>query len=51
LRLTGRGDDAAAIVIYTPRRGGQDPELVLRAFTSDAWPRIEAALVSARVDR
>jgi exosortase A len=51
LRLTGRGDDAAGIVIYTPRREGKDPELALRAFTSDAWPQIEAALVSARVNR
>jgi EpsI family protein len=51
LRLTGRGDDAASIIIYAATREGQDPSSVLQSFTHDAWPAIAAALVSAGVSR
>ena len=51
LRLTGRGDDAASIIIYTATREGQDPSPLLQSFTHDAWPAIASALTTARASR
>lgn len=47
-RLTGKGDDSAAIFIYAkkPEGGGEDASL--RAFVGDAGPGIEALLRQAR---
>ena len=50
-RLTGRGDDAALVVVYAPSRprgdaGGQS----LRAFAADMMPAIERTLRAARQD-
>jgi len=48
-KLSGRGDDAALIVIYAPRRTrGDDPAPSLRAFARDMSPSIEQALTAAR---
>src|SRR6185312_17481060 len=50
-RLTGRGDDAALVVVYAPNRprgdaGGQS----LREFAADMMPTIEHTLRAARQD-
>ena len=49
-RLLGRGDDAAAIVLYAPIEANQRgaAEQVLRRFLTDNWAAIEAALMQAR---
>ena len=44
LRLTGRGDDAAGVVLHTTLREGQDANAVLQSFVQDAWPAIDASL-------
>ena len=51
-KLSGRGDDAALIVVYAPRRArGDDPAPSLRAFARDMSPSIEQALATARENR
>jgi EpsI family protein len=48
-KLSGRGDDAALIVIYTPRRSREDDSgSAVRAFARDMSPSIERALAAAR---
>jgi EpsI family protein len=48
-RLTGRGDDSAVVILYTPRGGdGDTPSDRLRDFTGVMWPQIDAALGAAR---
>ncbi len=47
-RITGRGDDSAVIVVYTPVNEGSDPGATLQAFTHDAWPAIASALAQSR---
>jgi exosortase A len=47
-RLTGRGDDGAAVVIYAADRGDQPAQPMLEAFVRDAWPVLETALAAAR---
>ena len=48
-KLSGRGDDAALVVIYAPRRTrDDDPTPILRAFTSEMSPSIERALAATR---
>ena len=51
-KLTGRGDDAALVVIYAPRRTrDDDPASVLRAFTREMSPSIERSLAATREGR
>jgi exosortase A len=52
-RLTGRGDDAAVVVVYTPMSGPRDAQAAgtLAAFVSDMGPGIEARLAAARGPR
>jgi exosortase A len=51
-KLTGRGDDAALIVIYAIRRSrADDPAPSLRAFAQQMSPSIERALAGARERR
>jgi len=50
-RLRGRGDDAAAIVIYADDARAHSAERTLQAFARDAWPPLSAALVAARAQR
>jgi len=47
-RITGRGDDSAVVVIYTPAGDGARPDETLQAFMLTGWPPIAAALGSAR---
>ena len=47
--LTGRGDDSALIVIYTPQRASaEEARGVLRGFVAAMSPAIERALAAAR---
>ncbi|MGH8799737.1 MAG: exosortase C-terminal domain/associated protein EpsI, partial [Casimicrobiaceae bacterium] len=47
-KLSGRGDDAALVVIYAPKRGhDDDPGVSLRAFARAMSPSIERALAAA----
>ena len=50
-KLTGRGDDSASLVLFTPAGEGMHPQRALQAFTHDAWPVISAALSRAREGR
>lgn len=48
-KLSGRGDDAALIVIYAPRSNrGDEAAASLRAFAREMSPSIEHALAAAR---
>jgi len=46
-RLSGRGDDAALVVMYTPVQDAGDSRATLRGFASSMSPAIEQALVTA----
>ena len=47
-RLSGRGDDAALVVMYTPvQDAGADARATLRAFASSMSPVIEQTLGTA----
>jgi EpsI family protein len=51
-KISGRGDDAALIVIYAPRRTrDDDPTPILRAFAREMSPSIEHALTATRESR
>lgn len=51
-KLSGRGDDAALIVMYAPRRTrDDDPGASLRAFAQAMSPSIERALSAAHASR
>jgi EpsI family protein len=50
-RVTGRGDDSAVIVLYTPVVDGAATEPTLQSFLREGWPSIEAALSDAREHR
>jgi EpsI family protein len=45
-RLAGRGDDAAAVMVYT--RASASANARLAAFTHDMWPAIDVALQRTR---
>ena len=48
-KLSGRGDDAALIVIYAPKSGrGDEATSSLRAFAREMSPSIERSLAAAR---
>ena len=47
-RLTGRGDDAAAIVVYSRAATVKEAQTELRRFVDDAWPPVATALAQAR---
>ena len=48
-KLSGRGDDAALIVIYAPTSGrGDEATSSLRAFAREMSPSIERSLAAAR---
>jgi exosortase A len=47
-RMTGRGDDAAVIIVYTPAVDEDNADRTLETFIGQAWPAIETALVRAR---
>jgi exosortase A len=48
-RLLGKGDDSAAVIVYTPA-GGSPRELQsrLHGFVGDMWPAIDTALRATR---
>lgn len=50
-RLTGLGDDAAVIVVYTPQESTQDADSVLASFLSSNYVFINEALVKTRQNR
>lgn len=50
-RLTGRGDDSAVIVVYTPKDQTGGAELVLESFLMDNYPSINALLRAAQQDK
>jgi EpsI family protein len=51
-RLTGRGDDSAGIVVYTPVQQPQDAsERILADFVRASWPSILHALEQAKGER
>jgi exosortase A len=49
-RLTGRGDDAAVVVVYTPMTDARDThaDATLAGFVSEVGPSIEARLSATR---
>jgi EpsI family protein len=47
-RVLGRGDESAALVLYTPRGSNGDPGQVLQDFLGTNLAPIEQALVAAR---
>ena len=47
-RITGRGDDAAAIVVYSRAATVKDAQTELQRFVDDAWPPVATALAKAR---
>ncbi|OIP15637.1 MAG: exosortase A [Comamonadaceae bacterium CG_4_9_14_3_um_filter_60_33] len=47
-RLLGRGDDAAVIVLYTPKGAGDEGKVHLRAFLQDNAAAITALLAQTR---
>jgi EpsI family protein len=47
-RITGRGDDAAAIVVYSRAATVKDAQTELQRFVDDAWPPVATALAQAR---
>jgi EpsI family protein len=47
-RLTGRGDNSAAIVIYTPKEQAGGGDAVLEAFLAANYGSINALLLNAR---
>ena len=47
-RLRGRGDDSAAIVLYSRASTIADAQAELQAFVRDAWPSIATALTQSR---
>ncbi|MEN9398407.1 MAG: hypothetical protein RLZ81_2937 [Pseudomonadota bacterium] len=50
-RLTGRGDDSAVIIVYTPKDGGEGAQALLQSFLSDNLAAIDAVLTQARQGR
>ena len=50
-RLTGRGDDAAVIVVYARKERAGEAEAALADFVRDAGPAIEAMLAETRARR
>lgn len=50
-RLMGRGDDSAAIIVYTPRGASVNAEAVLESFLSANYGTINELLRKARPDR
>ena len=48
LRVTGRRDDSAVVVVYTPAGEGTQAGATLQAFVGDAWPAIASALAAAK---
>jgi exosortase A len=50
-RLQGRGDDSAAIVVYTLKDGVRNPESTLESFVRTAGPGIDAILQQTRAKR
>ena len=50
-RLTSRGDDAAVVIVYTPKSEGQDAETVLGTFVRESAPAIDAVLRKTWSDR
>ena len=50
-RLTGRGDDSAVIVVYTPKDQTGGAESVLESFLMDNYPSINALLRAAQQDK
>ena len=51
LRVTGRGDDSAVVVVYTPAGEDTQAGATLQAFVRDAWPAIASALAAAKEHR
>lgn len=50
-RLTGRGDDSAVIVVYTPKDQTGGAESVLQSFLMDNYPNINTLLRAAQQDK
>ena len=50
-RVTGRGDDAAVVIVYTRSRRPGEAEAALDAFVRDAGPKLEKMLDDARARR
>jgi EpsI family protein len=47
-RLSGHGDDAAAVVLHAVDDGHGSAERTLQAFARDAWPAVAAAFDATR---
>jgi exosortase A len=48
MRMLGRGDESAVMVIYARQGEGHEPDRLLQGFLDANLPSIEAALVAAR---
>ncbi len=48
MRLLGRGDDAAVVVIYTDKAPAGADEAALQAFVQQAWPALDTWLSGVR---
>jgi EpsI family protein len=51
LRVTGRRDDSAEIVVYAPAGEGTRAAATLQAFVRDGWPAIASELANAKARR
>ncbi|MGC1817908.1 MAG: exosortase A [Casimicrobiaceae bacterium] len=51
LRVTGRSDDSAEIVVYAPAGEGMRTGVTLQGFVRDGWPAIASALANAKARR
>ena len=47
-RLTGRGDDSAVIIVYTPKNQAGDAEAVLSSFLATNYTVINELLLKTR---
>ena len=47
-RLTGQGDDSAVIVVYTPKDGIDNPEVLLESFIATNYSVINEVLQKTR---
>ena len=50
-RLTGRGDDSAVIIVYTPKGAPGGADTVLASFLTDNYPAINRLLLKTRQDK
>ena len=50
-RLSGQGDESAAVLVYSPQDATDDGTGALEAFVRDNWPMLNARLVETSLHR